>query len=82
MTVLMTPDTVDFAGNVHGGSTLKRLDQVVLRLPIHGGELVAFLAGINHTGRSSMEAGVKVLAEDVRGDSPLDVTIPVPGVLQ
>lgn len=28
MTVLMTPDTANFAGNVHGGSILKLLDQV------------------------------------------------------
>jgi acyl-CoA hydrolase len=87
MTVLMTPDTVNFAGNVHGGTILKLLDQVayacasrwsgqyvvtrsvdqvVFREPVHVGELVTFLASINHTGRSSMEVGVKVLAEDVR----------------
>jgi acyl-CoA hydrolase len=87
MTVLMTPDTANFAGNVHGGTILKLLDQVayacasrwsgqyvvtrsvdqvVFREPIHVGELVTFLASINHTGRSSMEVGVKVLAEDVR----------------
>ncbi|MEM9384115.1 MAG: acyl-CoA thioesterase [Pseudomonadota bacterium] len=28
MTVLMTPDTANFSGNVHGGSLLKLLDQV------------------------------------------------------
>jgi acyl-CoA hydrolase len=28
MTVLMTPDTANFAGNVHGGHILKLLDQV------------------------------------------------------
>ncbi len=28
MTVLMTPDMANFAGNVHGGSILKLLDQV------------------------------------------------------
>ena len=28
MTVLMTPDTANFAGNVHGGTLLKLLDQV------------------------------------------------------
>ena len=27
MTVLMTPDTANFAGNVHGGTLLKLLDQ-------------------------------------------------------
>ena len=28
MTVLMTPDTANFTGNVHGGTILKLLDQV------------------------------------------------------
>ena len=28
MTVLMTPDMANFAGNVHGGTILKFLDQV------------------------------------------------------
>ena len=28
MTVLMTPDTANFSGNVHGGNLLKLLDQV------------------------------------------------------
>ena len=42
------------------------VDQVVFREPIHVGELVTFLACVNHTGTSSMEVGVKVLAEDIR----------------
>jgi acyl-CoA hydrolase len=87
MTVLMTPDTANFAGNVHGGTILKLLDQVayacasryakryVLTLsvdqvlflePIHVGELVSFFASVNHTGRSSMEVGIKVVAENIR----------------
>ena len=87
MTVLMTPDMANFAGNVHGGAVLKMLDhvayacasryaaryvvtvsvdQVIFRQPIHVGELVTFLAAVNHTGTSSMEIGVKVLAEDIR----------------
>jgi len=87
MTVLMTPDTANFAGNVHGGAVLKLLDQVAyacasryagryvvtlsvdqvtFRQPIHVGELVTFLASVNFTGTSSMEVGVKVLAEDIR----------------
>ena len=28
MTVLMTPDTANFSGKVHGGAILKLLDQV------------------------------------------------------
>jgi acyl-CoA hydrolase len=87
MTVLMTPDMANFAGNVHGGTLLKMLDQVayacasryagayvvtvsvdqvVFRQPIHVGELVTFLAAVNHVGRSSMEIGIKVLAENIR----------------
>jgi acyl-CoA hydrolase len=87
MTVLMTPDTANFAGNVHGGTILKLLDQVayacasryaaryavtlsvdqvVFRQPVHVGELVTFLASVNLTGTSSMEIGIKVIAEDIR----------------
>ena len=87
MTVLMTPDTANFAGNVHGGTILKLLDQVayacasryagryvvtlsvdqvIFRQPIHVGELVSLLASVNSTGTSSMEVGVKVIAEEIR----------------
>ena len=87
MTVLMTPDTANFSGNVHGGTILKLLDQVayacasryagryvvtmsvdqvVFRQPIHVGELVTFLAAVNYTGRTSMEVGIKVVAENIR----------------
>ena len=87
MTVLMTPDTANFSGNVHGGTILKLLDQVAyacasryacsyvvtlsvdqvtFRQPIHVGELVTFLASVNHTGNSSMEIGIKVIAEEIR----------------
>ena len=87
MTVLMTPDTANFAGNVHGGTILKLLDQVayacasryagryvvtlsvdqvMFRQPVHVGDLVTFLASVNHTGNSSMEIGVRVIAENIR----------------
>lgn len=87
MTVLMTPDTANFSGNVHGGVILKLLDQVAyacaarysgcyvvtlsvdqvtFREPIFVGELVTFLASVNYTGRSSMEIGIKVMAEEIR----------------
>ncbi|NKF21135.1 acyl-CoA thioesterase [Solimonas marina] len=89
MTVLMTPDMVNFSGNVHGGHILKLLDQVayacasryagsyVVTLsvdrvtflqPIYVGELVTFLASVNYTGRTSMEIGIKVVAENIRKD--------------
>ncbi|ADV00133.1 acyl-CoA thioesterase [Alicycliphilus denitrificans] len=42
------------------------VDQVTFLQPIHVGELVTFLASVNHTGKSSMEIGIKVVAEDIR----------------
>jgi uncharacterized protein (TIGR00369 family) len=42
------------------------VDQVIFRQPINVGELVTFLASVNHTGRSSMEVGIKVVAENIR----------------
>ena len=42
------------------------VDQVMFREPIHVGELVTFLASVNHTGTSSMEIGIKVVAENIR----------------
>jgi acyl-CoA hydrolase len=41
------------------------VDQVMFREAIHVGELVTFLASVNHTGTSSMEIGIKVIAEDI-----------------
>ena len=41
------------------------VDQVMFRQPIAVGELVTFLASVNHTGTSSMEIGVKVVAENI-----------------
>jgi acyl-CoA hydrolase len=87
MTILMTPDTANFSGNVHGGIILKLLDQVAyacasryagtycvtmsvdqvtFRQPIHVGEMVTFLGAVNYTGRTSMEVGIKVVAENIR----------------
>lgn len=86
MTVLMTPDTANFSGNVHGGIILKHLDSVAyacasrysgyyavtlsvdrveFRQPIHVGELVTFHASVNYTGNTSMEVGIKIIAENI-----------------
>ena len=86
MSILMTPDKANFAGNIHWGAILKHLDEiayacasrycghyvvtlsvdkVLFKHPVHVGELVTFLASINYTGRTSMEIGIKVIAEDV-----------------
>lgn len=87
MTVLMTPDMANFAGNVHGGSLLKLLDQVAyacaakyskhyvvtmsldqvfFKQKVEVGELVTFYANVNYVGRSSMEIGIKVVAENLK----------------
>lgn len=87
MTILMTPDMANFAGNVHGGTVLKLLDsaayacasrycgsyvvtlsvdQVLFLEPIHVGELVTLMASVNYTGTSSMEIGIRVVAENIR----------------
>lgn len=42
------------------------VDQVVFRQPIMVGELVSFRASINYAGRTSMEVGIRVEAEDIR----------------
>ncbi|MFG6448115.1 acyl-CoA thioesterase [Roseateles sp. BYS180W] len=86
MTVLMTPDMANFAGNVHGGAILRLMDQVAyscaaryascyvvtasvdrvsFRRPVRVGELVTFMASVNYTGQSSMEVGMKVVAEEI-----------------
>ena len=42
------------------------VDQVLFKQPIHVGELVTFLASVNHVGRTSMEVGIKVVAENIQ----------------
>ena len=39
----------------------------MFRQPVHVGELVTFLASVNYTGTTSMEIGIKVVTEDIRG---------------
>jgi len=41
------------------------LDQVTFNQPINVGELVSFRANVNYVGKTSMEIGVKVIAEDL-----------------
>ncbi|NJN68207.1 MAG: acyl-CoA thioesterase [Chloroflexaceae bacterium] len=87
MTVLATPDTVSFSGNVSAGWVLDLLDQVayacasrysgyyvltvsvdhvVFMQRIRVGELVTFHASVNYTGHTSMEVGIRVVAENIR----------------
>ncbi len=42
------------------------VDQVTFKQPIFVGELVHFLASVNYTGRTSMEIGIRVVAENIR----------------
>jgi uncharacterized protein (TIGR00369 family) len=42
------------------------VDQVTFQQPIEVGELVTFRASVNHTGRTSMEIGIRVEAENIR----------------
>ncbi len=42
------------------------LDQVIFKDSIKVGELVTFKANVNYVGKSSMEIGVKVLAQDLK----------------
>ena len=42
------------------------VDQVTFKEPINVGELVTFRASVNHTGRTSMEIGIRVEAENIR----------------
>ena len=87
MSVLMTPDMANFAGNVHGGTIVRLLDQaafacasqysgsyvvtlsvdqVLFKEPIHVGELVTFLASVNFVGKTSMEIGIRVEAQNIQ----------------
>ncbi|WP_304986181.1 acyl-CoA thioesterase [Coxiella-like endosymbiont] len=82
----MTPEKINFAGNIHGGYILKLIDQtayacaarysghyvvtlsvdgVLFKQPIYVGELVTCYANVNYVGRSSMEVGIKIVAENL-----------------
>ena len=86
MSEIMTPNMVNFGGNVHGGHLLQMLDhvayacaaryagrlvvtlsvdQVFFKEPIYVGELVTFHARVNYVGRTSMEIGIRVVAENL-----------------
>ena len=42
------------------------VDRVLFHEPIRVGELVTFSASVNYTGRTSMEIGIRVDAQDIR----------------
>lgn len=68
--ILKKLDEVAYAcASRYAGSYVVTLsvDRVLFKQPILVGELVTFLAMVNHAGRSSMEIGIKVLAESIQG---------------
>lgn len=70
--ILKLLDQVAYAcGSRYAGKYVVTLsvDQVMFRQAINVGELVTFLASVNYTGTSSMEIGIKVVAEDIRKQS-------------
>ncbi|HET6379208.1 MAG TPA: acyl-CoA thioesterase [Methylocella sp.] len=44
------------------------LDQVIFKAPIKVGQLVTFKANVNYVGRTSMEIGIKVIAESLTAE--------------
>ncbi len=42
------------------------VDQVFFKQPIYIGELVTAYASINHVGKTSMEVGIRVVAQDLK----------------
>jgi acyl-CoA hydrolase len=86
MSEIMTPDKVNFHGNVHGGYILALLDRVsyacasryaaktivtlsvdsvFFKEPIYVGDLVIFYARVNYVGNTSLEIGIRVVAENL-----------------
>lgn len=66
--VLKLLDQVAFAcasRYAHSYAVTVSVDQVMFREPMHVGELLTFLASVNYTGQSSMEIGIRVLAENI-----------------
>ncbi|MBP6563641.1 MAG: acyl-CoA thioesterase [Neisseriaceae bacterium] len=68
-TILKLLDQVAFACASRYAATYVvtlSVDQVLFKEPIHVGELVTFLASVNHVGRTSMEIGIRVEAENIQ----------------
>lgn len=42
------------------------VDNISFKRPIPIGNLVTFLASVNYTGKTSLEVGIKVIAEDIK----------------
>ncbi len=68
-TILFTADSVAYvcaARHAGANCVTASVDKVDFRQPIRIGDLVTFLASVNYTGRSSIEVGIKIFAEDFK----------------
>lgn len=87
----MTQADANLAGNVHGGTIMKLIDNTAgivaarhagksvvtasidkldFHAPVHVGDIVRFKASVNYVGKTSMEVGVRVDAENfITGES-------------
>ena len=68
-TILSIADSVAYVCAArHAGPNCVTLsvDRVEFKEPIRIGELVTCVASVNFVGRTSMEVGIKILAEDMR----------------
>ena len=68
-TVLSIADSVAYVCAArHAGPSCVTvsIDRVDFREPVRIGELVTFLASVNYVGRSSMEIGIKIIAENIK----------------
>ncbi|APV36064.1 MULTISPECIES: acyl-CoA thioesterase [Acinetobacter] len=68
-TILKLLDQVAYAcASRYSGSYVVTLsvDKVTFKEPIYVGELVTFLASVNHVGKTSMEIGIRVEAQHIQ----------------
>lgn len=68
-TILKLLDQVAYAcASRYSGSYVVTLsvDKVLFKEPVKVGEMVSFLANVNYVGRSSMEIGIRVEAQNIR----------------
>jgi len=86
MAQVMLPEDANAAGNVHGGTIMKLIDnaggvvahrhsrsnvvtvsisQMSFLAPAYIGNVVFLKASVNYVGRTSMEVGIRVEAEDL-----------------
>lgn len=68
-TILSIADSVAYVcAAKHAGPycVTAAVDRVNFRHPIYIGEVVTFLASVNYVGRSSMEVGIKIFAENLK----------------